>query len=97
LSFSSAKGLHEKVQGMPGGPPWMSAEIVLKDAPNEPQTLFYRDPVECADILFQNPTFKDCMDFAPRRVYEADGTTRLYHEMASAEGWHEEQVRYNSL
>jgi len=77
---------------MPGGPPWLSTEIVLKDTPNEPQTLFYRNPVECADQLFQNPTFKDCTDFAPKWVYDANGTTRLYHEMASAENWHVEQV-----
>ncbi|KAF9512254.1 hypothetical protein BS47DRAFT_1394386 [Hydnum rufescens UP504] len=36
LSFTSAKELHEKVHSMPGGPPWLSAKIILKDAPDEP-------------------------------------------------------------
>ena len=92
LSFTSAKQLHAKIQSMPGGPSWLSTEIMLKDAPNEPQLLRYRNPLECVTYLFQNPSFKDRMDFSPKWVYTADGKTRLYHEMASAEGWHAEQV-----
>ncbi|KAF9502945.1 hypothetical protein BS47DRAFT_1310452, partial [Hydnum rufescens UP504] len=93
-SFSSVKELQAKVQGMPGGLLWLSTEIILKDAPNEPQTLLYQNPVECADQLFQNPSFKDCMDFAPKWVYKTNGMTRLYHEMASTGNWHAEQVHY---
>ena len=70
----------------------VSLMIMLKDAPNEPQLLRYRNPLECVTYLFQNPSFKDRMDFSPKWVYTADGKTRLYHEMASAEGWHAEQV-----
>ena len=77
---------------MPGGPSWLSTKITLTDAPNEPQLLRYHNPLECATYLFQNPSFKDHMDFSPKWVYKADGKTRLYHEMASAEGWHAEQV-----
>ncbi|KAF9508474.1 hypothetical protein BS47DRAFT_1302834 [Hydnum rufescens UP504] len=92
LTFSTAKEVHEKVQSMPGGPPWKSTEITLKDALNEPQIVFHRDPIECTVHLFQNPKFEGCMDFTPKFVYNTDGTTRMYHEMATADGWHEEQV-----
>ncbi|KAF9511278.1 hypothetical protein BS47DRAFT_1257947, partial [Hydnum rufescens UP504] len=65
LSLSSAKELHAKIQSMPGGPPWLSTEIMLKDALNEPQTLYYQNVVEVANTLFQNPSFKDCTNFTP--------------------------------
>lgn len=78
---------------MPGGPPWMSTTITLDDAPNEPQTLLYRDPVACAEFLFQNPEFSECMDFEPKHVFEADGTTRVYHEMCTGDEYHRQQVR----
>ncbi|KAF9511276.1 hypothetical protein BS47DRAFT_1262194, partial [Hydnum rufescens UP504] len=81
LSFSSAKELHAKVRTMPGGPPWLSTEITLKDAPNEPQLLRYHNVLECVSFLFQNPSFKDCMDFSPKSVYKSDGKTQVYHEM----------------
>ncbi|KAF9520189.1 hypothetical protein BS47DRAFT_1259700, partial [Hydnum rufescens UP504] len=81
ISLMSAKQLHAKVQSMPGSLPWLSAEITLKDAPNEPQSLCYCNPLECVTYLFQNPLFKGHMDFSPKQVYMADGKTQLYHEM----------------
>jgi hypothetical protein len=38
-------------------PGWKSTTIILDDAPTEPQTFLYQDPVELVDILFSNPTF----------------------------------------
>ncbi|KAF9502798.1 hypothetical protein BS47DRAFT_1310688, partial [Hydnum rufescens UP504] len=78
LSFSSTKELHVKVCTMPGSLPWLSIEITLKDTLNEPQLLCYCNVLECISFLFQNPSFKDCMDFSPKSVYESDGKTWVY-------------------
>lgn len=58
-----------------GGPPWNVAEIVLPDAPNEPQLLFYRDPVECLKFLQANPAFKDHTSFVPVQKFQDKAQT----------------------
>jgi hypothetical protein len=85
--------MYDLIQMMPGGPAWRSVTITLPEAPNEPQTLYYRPPEECLAELFQNPLFEECMEYAPRTLLEADGVTRVYHEMNTAHAWHEQQVR----
>jgi hypothetical protein len=78
---------------MPRGPGWKTVTVSLEDAPTEPQTLYYRDIIECAEYLIGNPTFNESMMYEPIRVFEADGTTRIYHEMTTGELWNELQVR----
>lgn len=77
---------------MPEGPEWQVGEVTLLDAPNEPQQYFYRDPIACAEFLMNNPTFDGHMDFEPSEIYEADGKTRVYHEMATGDVWNNLQV-----
>jgi len=86
--------MYERIEKfMPRGPAWKTELIILDDAPNEPQTLHYRDVVECAEYLLANPTFSEGMLFEPMRLFEADGITRFYHEMNTGEVWNELQVR----
>ena len=77
---------------MPQGPEWKSDTIILNDAPDEPQEFFYRDIAECAAFLMGNPTYGKCFDFAPSKIFEYDGKTRIYNEMATGEIWNELQV-----
>ncbi|KAF8344024.1 uncharacterized protein EI90DRAFT_2879718, partial [Cantharellus anzutake] len=85
-SFRNAKEMFERIETlMPQGPPWMSEKFVLPDAPNEPQTLWYRDIVECAAFLYGNPAIQDCMNYEGLRVFEPDGKTRVYHEFMTGE------------
>ncbi|KAF9502783.1 hypothetical protein BS47DRAFT_1258917, partial [Hydnum rufescens UP504] len=82
LSFGTAKKMYELIEKlMPRGPGWKTATITLEDAPAEPQTLYYRDIIDCAEYLIGNPTFNEFMMYEPIRVFEADGKTHIYHEM----------------
>ncbi|KAF9513223.1 hypothetical protein BS47DRAFT_1260146, partial [Hydnum rufescens UP504] len=50
LSFGTAKTMYEWIEKyMPKGPGWKMETIILDDAPVEPQTLYYQNPVECAE------------------------------------------------
>src|SRR5258705_1622937 len=51
-SWNDAAMLYEQVKKMPGPPSWKSDVITLKEAPTEPQTLYWRDLVESAHFLF---------------------------------------------
>lgn len=78
---------------MPGGPDWKRTIITLPEAPDEPQTLYYRDIAECVAFLFGNPTFSGDMTYRPGQVYENEGkTSRVFHEMWSGDAWKEAQV-----
>lgn len=80
---------------VPAGPIWHKKTIVLPDAPNEPQTLYYRDVQECAKFLFEHPSFVGDVDYAPAEVYEdggPNGRTRVFHEMYTGDDWINAQV-----
>ena len=49
--------LYEWLKKMLGPPSWKSDIITLKEAPTEPQTIYWQDLVESAHFLFQNPEF----------------------------------------
>src|SRR5258706_2850327 len=83
--------LYEWVKKMPGPPSWKSDIITLKEAPTEPQTLYWRDLVESMHFLFQNPKFDGNMAYVPSCLYQQDDT-RVYSEMTTGEEWHYQQV-----
>ncbi|KAF8342082.1 uncharacterized protein EI90DRAFT_2904255 [Cantharellus anzutake] len=92
FSFRSADTMYGKVRSMPGAPGWHQETITMDDAPLEPQEWMRRNPVECLEFLFQNPSFNGEMDFGPYKVFTADGDIRVYHEMATGDDWHEQQA-----
>lgn len=57
LSFSSAKEMYARISNFmdSGGPAWRAVDIALNETPGITYPLFYRDPVECAKFLFENP------------------------------------------
>jgi len=82
--------LYEWVKKMPGPPSWKSDVITLKEA-TEPQTLYWRDLVESAHFLFQNPKFDGNMAYMLLCMYQQDDT-RVYSEITMGEEWHYQQV-----
>lgn len=55
--------------------------------------LWSRDPIECIRELLGNPAFKDCMRYAPERVFEdKEGEVRVFDEMWTADWWWDTQV-----
>lgn len=72
--------------------------MTLPEAPNEPQVLFYRDPVECLKFLESNPTFRGHQSFAPvHKFKDAAQTERYVDEMCSADWWAAMQKRFPGL
>lgn len=96
LRYSSGDGLRRLIEcdEIPSPPPWKSATIRLSEIPDEPFTLFYRDINQAIDYLFGNPSYASEMDYAPSRIFEADGRTRVYHEFSTGDAWWEAQVSY---
>src|SRR5258708_7885877 len=83
--------LYEWVKKMPGPPSWKSDIITLKEAPTEPQILYWQDLVESTHFLVQNPKFDGNMAYMPSCLYQQDGT-QVYSEMTMGEEWHYQQV-----
>ena len=69
---------------MEGAPKWKAKEIILDDAPEEPQILFYRDLEECCDHIQGNPSFSDAWDTAPKKVKYYGTETCVYHDPSTA-------------
>jgi hypothetical protein len=83
--------MYDMVKEMPGGPEWHAHDVILHDAPQEPQRLYYRNIIDCAAFLLQSTEFKGHMEFAPQRAHNQDGIP-IYHEMNTGEDWHTVQV-----
>ena len=65
---------------------------------NEEADVWMRDPVECIRELIGNPLFKDCLKFAPYRVFkemnnDGEGRNRGWDEAATGDEWWDLQVR----
>jgi hypothetical protein len=56
--------------------------------PDKKLELWRRDPVECIRELLGNPALKNHIKYAPERLYEdAEGNTRVFDEMWTANWW----------
>lgn len=84
--------MYKRIEQMPSGPPWHSRVEVVPEAPNESHTWFYCDVKECAEWLLANPAFENHMGYEAQEVFEANGVTRVYHEMYTGKLWNEVQV-----
>lgn len=66
---------------------------VAEDGQTEELELWMRDPVACVRELMGNPAFDGSMAYAPEKVYiDAEGRTRRYDEMWTADWWWDMQV-----
>ncbi|KIJ50674.1 hypothetical protein M422DRAFT_245312 [Sphaerobolus stellatus SS14] len=89
-SFKNATDFYHRIDKyLPNGPQWFCKEVQLKEAPNEPQVLFYRDPIECLQFLSQSPAFDGHQDYAPIKYFsEVELRNRVYGEVNSGDAWH---------
>ena len=83
--------MYKMTRTMPGPPAWTSEEIVLPDAPNEPQRFFYHDLVTCVHYLFQRLDLAKRMNYVPMQVFD-ENKDRIYHEMCAGHEWKKQQV-----
>ena len=89
-TFTTADELYSRIDNfLPDGPKWYCKEVTLPEAPNEPQLLFYRNPVECLEFLSQSPAFDGHQDYSPVKHFtEKECTNRVYGEANMADAWH---------
>jgi hypothetical protein len=80
---------------VPKAPEWKMQDVALKGFETaKPVILFYRDPLECIQVLLRNPAFEGRWDFIPRRIYDdPDRQNRLYSEWMTSDGAWAAQVR----
>ena len=90
LTFGNAKQMWDRIDRfLPKGPQWYCKEITLPEAPNEPQMLFYRDPIECLQFLAESPTFDGYMTYQPVQYFtDVEHKTQVYGEMNTGDAWH---------
>ncbi|KAF8509304.1 hypothetical protein BU17DRAFT_70477 [Hysterangium stoloniferum] len=96
-SFKTAQEMWKRIdEFLQAGPEWHSKEVVLPEAPNEPQILYYCDLVECLSYLEQNPAFEDAMNYEPILWYsneELSDAGRVYGDIYTGDAWLELQTK----
>lgn len=59
-----------------------------------PISLFYRDPIECLQVILHNPLIQDVIEYSPFRIFEtAQKLVRVYTEWLSGDAAWNIQVR----
>ncbi|TCD60331.1 hypothetical protein EIP91_010340 [Steccherinum ochraceum] len=95
-SFTTAKSLREKIDGLPQGPEWYHEYITVQgDAADEDGVLmkeelelWRRDPLDLVRELIGNPMFNGHMAYAPEKVFAGmEGDERVLDEMWTADWW----------
>jgi len=88
-----------KMSYMMGIDSWESGKVCYNHlvAPNnlrddDDTRLFFRTPVECIEILLQQPAFREHMSYAPPKEFH-DAEDRILSEVKSSDRWWNEQVR----
>jgi hypothetical protein len=82
------------MEDLPRAPEWKMVEVAIDGYKTaKPIVFFYRDPLECAQALLQNPIFEGRWDFTPRHVYDdPERKNRIYGEWMTGDGAWEAQV-----
>ncbi|KAF8141813.1 hypothetical protein EV363DRAFT_1392225 [Boletus edulis] len=89
LSFRTAKDLRAWAELLPSGPQWKFEVVPTTHPTKQSVHLYYRDALECIELLFNHPFFVDKMDFTPFRLFTtAERVVRVYTEwMSSNSAW----------
>ncbi|KAG0698406.1 hypothetical protein DFH29DRAFT_983887 [Suillus ampliporus] len=81
LSFHTAKDLRGHAELLPAVPKWQYRIISTTHPTKQPLHLYWRDPLDCIEALFNHPHFANELDLTPTRVYDTvDCTMRKYTE-----------------
>jgi hypothetical protein len=94
LSFATAKTLRAHMEDLPDAPKWKMQEISLNGYQTaKPIVLFYRDPLECIQVLLRNPTFEGRWTFSSQRLYKDPSKQSLvYGDWMTSDGAWSAQV-----
>jgi hypothetical protein len=79
---------------LPKGPEWKCLPITTVYLTKNKINLYYRDPVECLQMLLRNPLLKDQLEFTPYHIFKtAEKTMHIYTEWLSGDAAWAMQVR----
>ncbi|KAI5989502.1 hypothetical protein EDD15DRAFT_2171313 [Pisolithus albus] len=94
LSFWTAKELRGHIEDLPKGPCWKIRIVPTHHPTTSPVELYWRDPLECIEALFNHPFYAGKMDYSPFRMFTAAGRImRVYSEWMSSDRAWELQVK----
>jgi hypothetical protein len=69
---------------LPSGPKWKCKPWVPPHPTKKPVRLYYRDPIECLECLFNNPLLADVIKLVPFRQFKtAEKLVRVFSEWMS--------------
>ncbi|KAG1765166.1 hypothetical protein EV702DRAFT_981697 [Suillus placidus] len=81
LSFHTAKDLQGRAELLPAVPKWWYRIISMSHPTKQPLHLYWRNPLDCIEALFNHPHFANELDLTPACVYDTvDCTMRKYSE-----------------
>ncbi|KAI6004202.1 hypothetical protein EDD15DRAFT_2360508 [Pisolithus albus] len=94
LSFWTAKELRGRIEDLPKGLCWKIRIVPMHHPTTSPIELYWCDPLECIEALFNHPFYAGKMDYSPFRVFTAAGRImRVYSEWMSSDGAWELQTQ----
>ncbi|KAF8880392.1 hypothetical protein BD779DRAFT_1675909 [Infundibulicybe gibba] len=80
-SFRTARDLRNRAEILPGCPQWKCKAMRTVHPTKYPIHLFYRNPIECLQVLLENPKLKSHIQFTPLRIFQlAQERMRVYSE-----------------
>lgn len=95
LSFKTTKDLRSRFEILPKVPQWIAVPWPSPGGfpVKKPLTLFYRDTLECLQLLLQNPLLQDYIHYTPFKLYTtAEKTMRVFTGWLSSDDAWDKQV-----
>ncbi|KAI5988435.1 hypothetical protein EDD15DRAFT_2141400, partial [Pisolithus albus] len=77
VCFSCVITISTHTELLPSGPHWKLQEICTSHPTKRLLILYWHDPLELVQFLFNNPKFQDPMELSPYRLYVS--AARLHH------------------
>ncbi|KAI6016313.1 hypothetical protein BKA83DRAFT_4060185 [Pisolithus microcarpus] len=71
LSFWTAQELRRCIEDLPKGSCWKVCIVPTHHLTTNPVQLYWHDPLECIEALFNHPFYTGKMDYSPFRVFTA--------------------------
>ncbi|KAG6370847.1 hypothetical protein JVT61DRAFT_10864 [Boletus reticuloceps] len=94
LSFWTAKELCSWAEILLSGPHWNSRIVPTTHPTKKHVVLYFRDALDCIELLFNHPFFADKMDYTPFHLFTmAKRIVRLFTEWMSSESTWEMQTK----
>ncbi|KAG2111210.1 uncharacterized protein F5147DRAFT_771940 [Suillus discolor] len=86
LSFCTAKELCRRSELLPSVLKWQYHVILTTHPTKKPLHLYWRDPLDCIELLFSHLLFANKIDLTPQHVYDtAECTVQIYSEWVTGD------------